>query len=107
MESVIPHRNATPTSAPADAGPSWLDHHQLIPAVAAFGSKAILVAALYYRPASGATRALVALISGIIFLLATLAVVVWLVVLAFASAAFGALSWLTLHLLRRGYKLKH
>jgi ABC-2 type transport system permease protein len=27
--------------------------------------------------------------------------------LAIASAAFGALSWLTLHLLRRGYKLKH
>ena len=27
--------------------------------------------------------------------------------LAFASAAFGALSWITLHLLRRGYKLRH
>ena len=27
--------------------------------------------------------------------------------LAIASAAFGALSWLTLHLLRRGYKLRH
>jgi len=27
--------------------------------------------------------------------------------LAFASAAFGALSWLTLHLVRRGYKLRH
>jgi ABC-2 type transport system permease protein len=27
--------------------------------------------------------------------------------LAVASAAFGALSWLTLHLLRRGYKLRH
>jgi ABC-2 type transport system permease protein len=26
---------------------------------------------------------------------------------AIASAAFGALSWLTLHLLRRGYKLRH
>ncbi|MGZ5106310.1 MAG: ABC transporter permease, partial [Usitatibacter sp.] len=27
--------------------------------------------------------------------------------LAFASAAFGALSLLTLHLVRRGYKLRH
>jgi ABC-2 type transport system permease protein len=27
--------------------------------------------------------------------------------LAIASAAFAALSWLTLHLLRRGYKLRH
>jgi ABC-2 type transport system permease protein len=27
--------------------------------------------------------------------------------LAIASAAFGALSWITLHLLRRGYKLRH
>jgi ABC-2 type transport system permease protein len=27
--------------------------------------------------------------------------------LAFATGAFGALSWLTLHLLRRGYKLRH
>jgi ABC-2 type transport system permease protein len=27
--------------------------------------------------------------------------------LGVASAAFGALSWLTLHLLRRGYKLRH
>lgn len=27
--------------------------------------------------------------------------------LVFATGAFGALSWLTLHLLRRGYKLRH
>ena len=27
--------------------------------------------------------------------------------LAFAAAALGALSWWTLHLLRRGYKLRH
>ena len=40
--------------------------------------EAILVADLYYRPASRATRALVALVSGLLVLLAGLAVAVWL-----------------------------
>jgi signal transduction histidine kinase len=41
-------------------------------------SRAILVTDLYYRPASRTTPALVALLSGVIALLASLALVVWL-----------------------------
>ena len=47
-------------------------------AIGTLNRRATLVADLYYRPASGATRALVALLSGIIVLLAGLAVAVWL-----------------------------
>jgi signal transduction histidine kinase len=52
------------------------DDHRLISVGP--NSRAMLVADLYYRPASRATRALVALTSGIIVLLACLAVAVWL-----------------------------
>ena len=63
----------------AEISASWADDRRLIPIT---GSKsqaqATLVTDLYYRPASRATRALVALISGVIVLLAGLAVAVWL-----------------------------
>jgi signal transduction histidine kinase len=65
-----------PASAPADPGPAWLDHHQLIPAASRSNTR--LAVDLYYRPASSAARALVGLISGIIVLLAALAIVIWL-----------------------------
>jgi signal transduction histidine kinase len=68
------------TTAPAPPGgkstPSG-DDQQLIP-VTVSGSPATLVTDLYYRPASSATRALVALVSGVLVLLAGLAVAVWL-----------------------------
>ena len=67
----------TAAPAPAATNPTWADDHQLIPA-ATSRSRATLVADLYYPPASRATRALVALISGVTVLLAGLAVAVWL-----------------------------
>jgi signal transduction histidine kinase len=67
----------TAAAAPAGASASWPSLHRLIPA-AGRGSRATLVADLYYPPASRATRALVALLSGIVVLLAGLAVAVWL-----------------------------
>jgi signal transduction histidine kinase len=67
----------TPATAPAGTGASWTDHHQLIPA-AASAAKATLVVDLFQRPASRTTRALVALVSGLLVLLAGLAVAVWL-----------------------------
>jgi signal transduction histidine kinase len=53
------------------------DSHQVI-AVGTPNAPAALVVDLYYRPQSRATRALVALVSGIVVLLAGLAVAVWL-----------------------------
>ena len=46
--------------------------------IAARRSRAVLAIDLYYRPASRTTRALVALVSGIVVLLTGLAVAVWL-----------------------------
>jgi len=62
---------------PSTALASWSDDQRLIPA-APSKSQATLVTDLYYRPASRTTRALVALLSGIVVLLAGLAVAVWL-----------------------------
>ncbi len=56
---------------------SWADDQQLIPA-GTRKSPATLATDLYYRPASRTTRALVALLSGLVVLLAGLAVAVWL-----------------------------
>jgi signal transduction histidine kinase len=67
----------TPAIAPAGSSASWADDQQLIP-IASRGSQATLVTNLYYRPASRTTRALVALISGVLVLLVGLAVAVWL-----------------------------
>jgi signal transduction histidine kinase len=67
--------------AAAEISRTWTDERRII---AIPGSKATsrgpatLVADLYYRPASRATRALVALVSGVVVLLAGLAVAVWL-----------------------------
>ncbi len=65
----------------AGASTSWTDDHRLIavPSSKALDSRrATLVADLYYPPPSRATRALVALSSGIIVLLVGLAATVWL-----------------------------
>lgn len=61
---------------PATTSTSLTDAHRLIPVGPK--SQATLVADLYYRPASRATRALVALTSGIVVLLAGLGVAIWL-----------------------------
>jgi signal transduction histidine kinase len=66
------------TAANPPIGPkSLVDDRRLIRA-AASTSRATLIADLYYRRASRTSRALVALVSGIIVLLAGLAVAVWL-----------------------------
>jgi signal transduction histidine kinase len=62
---------------PPETKTSWTDEQRFIPTVSS-GSRANLVADLYYRPTSRATRALVALVSGIIVLLAGFAFAVWL-----------------------------
>ena len=66
-----------PDGAPTEPIAGWVHQQQLID----FGTQkagGFLVADLYDRPASRATRALVALVSGIVVLLAGLAVAVWL-----------------------------
>jgi signal transduction histidine kinase len=67
----------SPASPAATSPASWADDQQLIPAGTS-KSPETLAADLYYRPASRTTRALVALLSGVVFLLAGLAVAVWL-----------------------------
>jgi signal transduction histidine kinase len=67
-----------PASGPAETSPTWAhDRQRLIP-VGTSKSWATLVTDLYYRRTSRTTRALIALLSGIIVLLAGLAVAVWL-----------------------------
>jgi signal transduction histidine kinase len=65
-------------SGPTTTSASWIDDgRQIIPA----GTRkvpATFVLDLYHRPASRATRALVALLSGVVVLFAGLAVAVWL-----------------------------
>jgi signal transduction histidine kinase len=56
---------------------SFVDERRFIP-IGTAKSRATLVTDLYYRPASRAARALVALLSGVVVLLAGLAVAVWL-----------------------------
>jgi signal transduction histidine kinase len=76
-KAKLAQQPTTPAPAQAGIGASWTDHHRTVPAVAS-GSKAILVVDLYDRPASRTTRALVALVSGVVVLLAGLAIAVWL-----------------------------
>ena len=66
----------TPATAP---GPSaqWVDDHRIVP-VKADKSSAVLVADIYYRPASRTTAALAGLVTGVLVLLAGLAVALWL-----------------------------
>jgi len=70
-------RQSFKTAVTGPSPPSRADDRRLIPAGTS-KSPATLVTDLYYRPASRATRALVALISGIVVLLAGLAVAIWL-----------------------------
>jgi signal transduction histidine kinase len=67
----------TPANAPPETTGSWTDDRRLI-AVGASKSRATLVADLYHRPASRSTRAVAALVSGLLVLLAGLALAVWL-----------------------------
>jgi signal transduction histidine kinase len=66
----------SPSAAPALTG--WLhDREQLLP-VGIRKAPATFVADLYYRPASRSTQALVALVAGVLVLLAGLALAAWL-----------------------------
>ncbi|HWB21660.1 MAG TPA: HAMP domain-containing sensor histidine kinase [Gaiellaceae bacterium] len=69
--------DTTPANAPAETTASWSDSQRLI-AAGTSKSQATLVTDLYYRPPSRSTRALVALVTGVLVLLAGLAVAVWL-----------------------------
>jgi signal transduction histidine kinase len=66
-----------PGPAPAQPNGSWVDQQRQI-AVGTQKASGFLAADLYYQPASRATPALVGLISGVLVLLAGLAVAVWL-----------------------------
>jgi signal transduction histidine kinase len=70
-------QSGTTAASPSGAAASRPHQHRLIPA-AGPGSQATLVADLYYAPASRATQELVALLTGVVVLLAGLAVAVWL-----------------------------
>jgi signal transduction histidine kinase len=76
-QAKVQRSGTTPVTAPSGTSAFSGDHRQLIP-IASRDSQATLVTDLYYRPTSRATRALVALISGVLVLLAGLAVAVWL-----------------------------
>jgi signal transduction histidine kinase len=66
-----------PGAAPAQPSGSWVDEQRQI-AVGTQKARGALAADLYYQPASRATPALVALLAGVLVLLAGLAVAVWL-----------------------------
>lgn len=68
----------TPAAAPAGTRATGLDDSESLIRLASSGSQATLVANLYSPPTSRAARALVALVSGVIVLLAGLALTVWL-----------------------------
>jgi len=70
-------RKETAKAATAPNGTNWPADRRVIP-TAKPELAGSLVTDLYYRPASTATRALVALLSGVVVLLAGLAVAVWL-----------------------------
>jgi signal transduction histidine kinase len=71
-------RGKAAAAASPDTSTTWTqDRRRFIP-VGTPKSPATLVTDLYYRPASRTARALVALLSGVIVLLAGLAVAVWL-----------------------------
>jgi signal transduction histidine kinase len=70
-------RSPAAKAATAPIGTNWPDDRRLVP-TAKPEAPGTLVTDLYYRPASRATRALVALLSGVVVLLAGLAVAIWL-----------------------------
>jgi signal transduction histidine kinase len=65
----------TLANSPAGPGPPWADERRVIPAGR---SGTVLVADLFYRGASRTTSALIALVTGVLVLLAGLAIAVWL-----------------------------
>jgi signal transduction histidine kinase len=68
----------TPPTVPAEPSTTRTDDSQRLIAVGTPKSRATLVANLYYRPASRASQALAAVVTGVVVLLAGLAVAVWL-----------------------------
>jgi signal transduction histidine kinase len=72
LSGVTTPRVAAKTNA------SWIDDGQRLIPAGTRKAPGTFVLDLYYRPASRATRALVALLSGVVVLLAGLAVAVWL-----------------------------
>ncbi len=76
--AVVQAQQGKRERAPGNSNPpSWSDDQRLIPAGTS-KSRLTLATDLYYRPASRTTRALAALVSGLIVLLAGLAVAIWL-----------------------------
>lgn len=75
-------KRSTPAATPGDAlpgpGAGWTEDRRRLIQVGTRKTPATVVADLYHRPASRAERALVALASGIVVLLAGLAVAIWL-----------------------------
>jgi hypothetical protein len=69
---------AAPATAPADTSGAWTQDRRRAIAVGPPKSRTTLAVDLYYRRPSRATRALVALVSGVLVLLAGLAVAIWL-----------------------------
>jgi len=76
-QAKIRASGTTPAITQAGTSASWVPEHHLIPALGS-GPQATLAVDLYHRPASGAARALVALIAGVLVLLVGLAVALWL-----------------------------
>jgi signal transduction histidine kinase len=77
VSPAVQTRQSFKTAVTEPSPPSRADDRRLIPAGTS-KSPATLITDLYYRPASRATRALVALLSGIVVLLAGLAIAIWL-----------------------------
>jgi signal transduction histidine kinase len=75
--ALVQGQSRGPSAKKGGTGTNWPADRRLIP-TAKPESPGTLVTDLFYRPASRATRAVVALISGIVVLLAGLAVAVWL-----------------------------
>ena len=71
-------KQGTPPAAVQPEARNWVDDGEHLIPVPSSGPGATLTADLYYQPASRAIRALVALVTGVIVLLAGSAIAVWL-----------------------------
>jgi signal transduction histidine kinase len=76
-QGIVGKGGKTPATAPAQPSGNWA-HEQRQIAVGAQKARGFLATNLYYHPASRATPALVGLLTGVLVLLAGLAVAVWL-----------------------------
>jgi len=76
-QGIVVKPGTTPATAPAQPNGSWVHEPRQI-AVGPLKARGFLAADLYYQPASRATPALVGLLTGVLVLLAGLAVAVWL-----------------------------